>query len=48
MVWFVCLKSAEEFNLCWWLTLVFAGAKIRRFIPERKERDDTREAENDV
>lgn len=27
----VCLGSAEEFNLCCWLTLVFAWAKIRTF-----------------
>lgn len=31
VVWFVCLGSAEEFNLCCWPALVFAWAKIRTF-----------------
>lgn len=42
VVWSVCLGSAEEFNLCCWLTPVFAWAKIRTFnafLRLRRERE---------
>lgn len=37
----VGLGSAEEFNLCCWLTLVFAWAKIRTFSAFQRGRRET-------
>lgn len=49
-MWSVCLGSAEEFNLYYWLTLVFAWAKIRTFnafLRLRRERQKKRETETE-
>lgn len=52
VVWSVCLGSAEEFNLCYWLTPVFAWAKIRTFsaflrLQRRRKQEGGREREGE-